>query len=172
MPTSNTLNDVTTKHNTNKRSEEEPVANDDDEQDTNKQSQEVPVQLQNSAPAIDDDDAKENRKVMEDDTHNNNDTDVPEANHTSSDSINSEAVSSIQVHSVHSTGPILKKVATDDTEKIQKAWAAGDGSTSNDKEGGFTPFITKNGKKTQVKLDRASGTHNTRSRGHIPSSSQ
>jgi hypothetical protein len=50
----------------------------------------VPVQLQNSAPAIDD--AKENRKVMEDDTHNNNDTDVPEANHASSDSINSEAV--------------------------------------------------------------------------------
>jgi len=37
-----------------------------------------------------------------------------------------EAVSSTQVHQVHSPGPILKKVVTDDTEKIQKAWAAGE----------------------------------------------
>lgn len=72
---------------------------------------------------------------------------------------------------MHSPGPILKKVATDDIEKIQKAWAAGDGSTSNDNEDGFTPFITKKGKKMQVKLARAAG-GNTCSRGHIPSTSQ
>ena len=115
MASSNALKDVTTEHNTNKRSEEVYVANNDGEQDTNKQSQEVPVQLPNSAPAIDDNDVQDNRKVMEDDT------DLPEANHASSDSINSEAVSSTQVHPVHSPGSILKKVVTDDIEKIQKA---------------------------------------------------
>lgn len=93
MPSSNALKDATTEHNTNKRSEEVPVANDDDEQDTNIQSEEVPMQIPNSAPAIDDYDVQDNRKVMEDDTHNNNDTNVPEANHASSDNINSEAVS-------------------------------------------------------------------------------
>jgi len=82
MASSNALKDVTTEHNTNKRSEEVYVANNDGEQDTNKQSQEVPVQLPNSAPAIDDNDVQDNRKVMEDDT------DLPEANHASSDSIN------------------------------------------------------------------------------------
>ena len=115
------------------------------EQHTNRQPQEVPMQLPNYAPATDDDaqdrrkvmedDAQESRKVMEDDTHNSNDTEVPEANddfehhqedHASSDSTNSETVSSTQVPQVHSSGPILKKVAMDDIEKIQKAWAAGD----------------------------------------------
>lgn len=115
MPSANVLKDVTTEHNTNKQSEEVLVANEEDEQHTNKQSQEVPMQLPNYSPATDVD-AQDSRKVMEDDTHNNNDTDVPEANHASSDSINSEAVSSTQVHQVHSPGPILKKVVTDDTE--------------------------------------------------------
>lgn len=78
MLSANVLKDVTTEHN------------------TNKQSEEVPMQLPNSAPAIDDD-AQDSRKVMEDDSHTSNDTEVPEANddfehhqedHASSDSTN------------------------------------------------------------------------------------
>jgi hypothetical protein len=138
MLSANVLKDVTTEHN------------------TNKQSEEVPMQLPNSAPAIDDD-AQDSRKVMEDDSHTSNDTEVPEANddfehhqedHASPDSTNSETVSSTQVPQVHSSRPILKKVVTDDIEKIKKAWEEGDGSTSNDKEDGFTPMVTKKGKKT------------------------
>jgi len=41
---------------------------------------------------------------------------------------------------MHSSCPILKKVMKDDIEKIKKAWAADDNSTSNDNEDEFTPL--------------------------------
>ena len=72
---------------------------------------------------------------------------------------------------MHSSGPILKKVVKDDIEKVNKACVAGDISTSNNNEEKFTPYISK-GNKTQVTLACAVGTHNTRSKGSISSSSQ
>jgi len=72
----------------------------------------------------------------------------------------------------HSPGPILIKVVTNDIETIKNVWKETDGSTTLDTKEGFTQVISKKSKKTLVKLSRAAGTHNTCSRGPIPSSSQ
>ena len=87
--------------------------------------------LTNSSPAIDDN-AHDNKVIEEDQvTHNTNDTQVPQANddyehlkahdhqeaHASSDSTDSEALSSAQVLPVHSPSLILKNVVTDDIKK-------------------------------------------------------
>jgi len=60
--------------------------------------------------------------------------------HDSSNNTDSKMVSSTQVPPMHSSCPILKKVMKDDIEKIKKAWAADDNSTSNDNEDEFTPL--------------------------------
>jgi hypothetical protein len=60
----------------------------------------------------------------------------------------------------------------DDLDRMKKAWATCHGSTSNDNDDNFIPYLTNMSKKTQFIVASAVGPHNTRSRGPLPSISQ